>query len=78
MQTPSYNTGMEHLYKRRPDRWPQMSLKGLLVVVTLSALATAWGAAEHKRHERALWKERERKFIRDSQIYRLPMPHLVK
>ena len=32
---------MTTLYKPQPERWPQVSLKGLFVVLTLSALVAA-------------------------------------
>ena len=46
---------MTPLYYSRPERWPQVSLRGLLVIVTLAALLMPWAMAEYK----AL-KERER------------------
>jgi len=33
---------MNALYHPRPERWPQWSLKGLLIAVTLAALLVPW------------------------------------
>ena len=41
------------LYHPRPERWPQFSLRGLLVAVTLAALVTAWGVAEYRKWQAA-------------------------
>jgi len=66
---------MNPLFQPRPEHWPRFTLKGLLIVVALSALATFWGIREYNRHQ---WTEREREFIRDSQIYRVPVWDLDK
>jgi hypothetical protein len=42
----------------RPERWPQVSLRGLLVIVTLAAALTWWIPAEYQRWQRiqqAIW-----------------------
>jgi len=36
-------------YHPRPERWPQFTLKGLLIAVTLSALLLPWAIAEYRR-----------------------------
>ena len=43
------------LYHPRPELWPQFSLRGLLIVVTLVALSMRWGIAEYRA-----WEERPR------------------
>jgi hypothetical protein len=42
------------LYHPRPERWPQFSLRGLLVVVTLAGLLMPWAVAEYRA-----WQARE-------------------
>jgi len=39
---------MTPLYHPRPKRWPQFTLRGLLVVVTLAALLMPWAIAEYR------------------------------
>jgi hypothetical protein len=36
------------LYQPRPERWPQFTLRGLFVVVTLAALLMPWAVAEYR------------------------------
>src|SRR5262245_59525404 len=36
-------------YHPRPKRWPQVSLRGFFVLVTLSALLVPWTIAEYRR-----------------------------
>ena len=36
------------LYHPRPARWPQVSLKGVFVAVTLAAFLTPWVAGEYR------------------------------
>ena len=47
------------LYHPRPERWPQVSLRGLLVAVALVAAPLAWLGAQvkwiHDRHEARQW-----------------------
>jgi pilus assembly protein TadC len=40
------------LYRPRPERWPQFRLRGLFVVVTLTALLMPWAVAEYRAWER--------------------------
>jgi hypothetical protein len=42
------------LYHPRRERWPQFTLRGLLVVVTLTALLMPWVKAQHQH-----WRCRE-------------------
>ena len=39
---------MTSLYHSRPERWPQFTLRGLFVVVTLAALLMPWAASEYR------------------------------
>ena len=44
-----YHGGMGNpLYEPRPERWPQFSLRGLLIVVTLAALLAQWAANKYQ------------------------------
>jgi hypothetical protein len=52
------------LYHPRPERWPQVSLRGLLVIVTLAALLTPWAIAEYRA-----WNEAEDYELPDHQTY---------
>jgi len=40
---------MTALYHPRPERWPQFTLKGLLVALTLTGILTPCARWEHKR-----------------------------
>ena len=45
---------MTPLYHPRPERWPQFTLRGLLVTTTLASLLMPWGIAEYQTwHARA-------------------------
>jgi len=50
------------LYHPRPDRWPQVSLRGLLIVVALIALSMPWTMAEYRawtaraQTRKSVWK----------------------
>ena len=46
------------LYHPRPERWPQFSLWGLLIVVTLAALLMPWVIVECQR-ARLRWRDLE-------------------
>ena len=39
---------MSEFYKPRPDRWPQFSLRGLLIVMTLVAILSPWFVAKFR------------------------------
>ena len=41
---------MTLLYHSRPERWPQFTLNGLLIGVTLSALLVPWALSEYRNH----------------------------
>jgi hypothetical protein len=56
-------------YHPRPERWPQVSLRGLLVVVTLSALVMPWAVAEYRA-----WRLRGTDIMRGVLDDCVPMP----
>ena len=39
---------MTPLYHPRPERWPQFSLRRLLIATTLTALLLPWAVAEYR------------------------------
>jgi hypothetical protein len=39
---------MTTLYHSRPERWPQFTLRGLFVVVTIAALLMPWAVTEYR------------------------------
>jgi len=39
---------MTILYHPRPERWPQFTLRGLLIAVTVSAMLLPWVMAEYR------------------------------
>ena len=43
---------MKDLYQPRPERWPQFSLRGLLIVVSLVALSLPWAIEEYLASQR--------------------------
>ena len=43
---------MSTLYKPRPERWPQFSLRGLLVALTLAVLSMPWAVTKYRE-----WRE---------------------
>ena len=52
---------MTLLYHPRPERWPQVSLRGLLVSTTLVALLVPWWVAEYRAWERRsqIWESHD-------------------
>jgi len=52
---------MTALDKPRPERWPQFSLKGFFVLVTMAALLLPWVVAKYRiEQKRELLFEMER------------------
>jgi len=43
------------LYKPRPERWPQFTLRGLFFATTLAALLAPWAIAQYRE-----WAELQR------------------
>jgi len=54
---------MTALYHPRPERWPQVSLKGLLIAVTLAALLMP---SVRREYERRMERESNRRFYEES------------
>ena len=43
---------MSDLYLPRPERWPQFSLRGLLIITALAAISLPWTVDEYRASQR--------------------------